>query len=65
MSHSNTIQIQSAEVFEDSKSSTWERLTKQVSRDVFCEFVFIAVTSGLITFLAYTFYHGLQNYQVF
>jgi len=63
--NSNTMQMQSVEALQGFKSSTWERLTNRVSREASCELVFIALTISLMTFLAYTFYQGLQNYQVF
>ena len=65
MNNRDTMQVQSAEAFDSVQSSTWERLTNQVSRETFGEIVLIAMTTGLMTVLTYILYHALQNYQVF
>ena len=65
MSHSNTIGVQSAGASDHVQPSAGERLTSRLSKETLVERFLVAVTIGLLSVLAYSFSHALQNYRVF
>jgi hypothetical protein len=62
MNIGNLIDVPSTAAFDGVQSSMWERLTNGVRKESLCEVILIAVTSGLLGFLSYTFYYALHNY---
>jgi hypothetical protein len=62
MNTTNILRVRPADAFLRVQSSTQERLTYRVNKETLCEMAFIALTTGIATFLSYMCYHALQNY---
>jgi hypothetical protein len=62
MNTTSIVRVRLADAFPHVRSSTWERLTYRVNKEILCEKVFIAVTIGMATFLSYMCFYALQNY---
>jgi hypothetical protein len=62
MNTMNIVRVRPADAFPRIQSSTRERLTQRVNKEILCEMAFLAVTIGMAAFLSSVWYHALQNY---